>query len=77
MLAILGNQEDRANVKHAFLEEQGRDRFAGFVRGLKEGQSTVEALADSYDGMALSELERAWRGWVADRMAGDGDHGNQ
>ena len=45
----------------AHLESRGRERFARFIKGLKEGQTLVEAVATSYDGQTLDELEAAWR----------------
>jgi hypothetical protein len=59
-----------------FLMDQGEDRFAGFVRGLKEGQTTAVALAGSYDGITLDELEAGWRRWVADRRTHEGIRGS-
>jgi len=43
------------------LEGLGRPRFAGFVRSLKDGRTTAEALAANYDGMTLAQLEQGWR----------------
>ncbi len=45
----------------AHLEALGRQRFSGFIQGLKNGQTTAEALAANYDGMTLDQLERNWR----------------
>lgn len=45
----------------AHLEGLGRPRFAGFVRGLKDGRTTAEALAANYDGMTFEQLEQSWR----------------
>lgn len=45
----------------AHLEGLGRPRFAGFVRGLKDGRTTAEALAANYDGMTFARLEQSWR----------------
>jgi len=45
----------------AHLEGLGRPRFAGFVRGLKDGRTTAEALATNYDGMTFAQLEQSWR----------------
>lgn len=45
----------------AYLEGLGRARFAGFIRGLKEGRTTTEALTAHYDGLTLLQLEVNWR----------------
>lgn len=45
----------------AHLEGLGRPRFAGFVRSLKDGRTTTEALAANYDGMTFAQLEQSWR----------------
>ncbi|MCH7807783.1 MAG: hypothetical protein IIB60_01055 [Planctomycetes bacterium] len=45
----------------AHLESRGRERFARFIKGLKEGQTLVEAVATSYDGQTLDQLEASWR----------------
>jgi len=45
----------------AHLESLGRQRFAGFIRSLKEGRTTAEALGANYDGMSLEGLEASWR----------------
>ncbi len=42
-------------------EELGRERFAGFVRSLKEGHTVAHALAARYDGLTLEQLEADWR----------------
>lgn len=47
--------------------QRGRERFADFVRGLKEGRSVPEALANAYDGLTIDGLERSWRAWVRER----------
>ncbi len=44
-----------------YLEGLGRPRFAAFIRSLKSGQTTTEALADQYDGMTLDQLQARWR----------------
>lgn len=44
-----------------FLLAQGSDRFAGFVRGLKDGQALPVALAAHFDGLSLEALESRWR----------------
>jgi hypothetical protein len=48
----------------AHLEGLGRPRFTGFVRGLKDGRTTAEALAANYDGMTFAQLEQSWRSAV-------------
>ena len=45
----------------AHLEQLGRPRFAGFVRNLKDGRTTAEALAGNYDAMTFAQLEQSWR----------------
>ena len=45
----------------AHLESLGRQRFGGFIRSLKEGRTTAEALGANYDGMSLEGLEASWR----------------
>ncbi|MFH1111141.1 MAG: hypothetical protein V1790_18385 [Planctomycetota bacterium] len=45
----------------AHLESLGRQRFAGFIRSLKEGRTTAEALGANYHGMSLEGLEASWR----------------
>lgn len=55
-----------------YLHAQGRDRFAGFIRGLKEGHDLPRALADHYAGMTLQRLEAQWREWVWPREVGAG-----
>ncbi len=52
----------------AHLESLGRQRFAGFIRSLKEGRTTAEALGANYDGMTLEQLEASWRAAI---RAGD------
>lgn len=47
------------------LESSGRLRFADFIRRLKNGETLIEAVSGSYDGMTLSELESSWRKRVA------------
>ena len=55
-----------------YLHAQGRERFAGFIRGLKEGHHLPRALADNYAGMTLQRLEAQWREWVWSREVGAG-----
>ena len=45
----------------AHLENLGRQRFAGFIKSLKEGRTTAEALGADYDGITLEQLEASWR----------------
>lgn len=45
----------------AYLESHGRDRFAGFIEGLKNGATFADALAGNYDGMTFVGLEQAWK----------------
>jgi hypothetical protein len=59
--AIEVNEYPLAHSLVAHLEGLGRPRFAGFVRGLKDGRTTAEALAVNYDGMTLAQLEQSWR----------------
>ncbi len=44
-----------------YLLNLGRERFAGFIRGLKDGRSLPEALGANFDGLSLEELETRWR----------------
>lgn len=44
-----------------YLLSLGSERFAGLIRGLKDGRSISEALAANYDGLSLEGLEAAWR----------------
>ncbi len=59
--AIEVNEYPLAHSLVAHLESLGRPRFAGFVRGLKDGRPTAESLASNYDGMTLAQLEQSWR----------------
>ncbi|MFQ5413635.1 MAG: hypothetical protein ACE5E6_04165 [Phycisphaerae bacterium] len=52
----------------AYLESLGRDRFSGFVAGLKEGSTIAGALADNYDGLTPAALEAGWRAAVAETL---------
>lgn len=53
----------------AYLEGQGRGRFAGFIRDLKAGQSTAEALAGNFDGLTLAELESRWSAHIRSQLS--------
>lgn len=55
------NEYPLAHSLVAHLEGLGRPRFASFVRSLKDGRTTAEALAENYDGMTLAQLEHSWR----------------
>lgn len=44
-----------------FLHERGPDRWAGFIRGLKSGQTVAEALRQNYEEMTLEQMEVLWR----------------
>ena len=55
------NEYPLAHSLVAHLAQLGRPRFAGFVRGLKDGRTTAEALAANYDGMTFAQLEQSWR----------------
>jgi len=57
----------------AHLEGLGRPRFAGFVRSLKEGRTTAEALAANYDGMTLAQLEQSWRSAIRSNSTRGGE----
>lgn len=50
-----------------YLHDRGRDRFAAFIRGLKDGRALPLALADHYGGITLEQLEARWRTWVLSR----------
>ena len=43
------------------LQAAGRDRFTGFLRDLKSGQSVVAALAANFDGLTPGQFEASWR----------------
>jgi hypothetical protein len=45
----------------AYLEGLDRERFAGFIRGLKAGEKASAALAANYGGMEIDQLEERWR----------------
>ena len=45
----------------AHLEAMSQERFAGFIRNLKEGRTAPAALAANYDGMTIDQLEASWR----------------
>lgn len=45
----------------AYLESLGRDRFAGLIKGLKNGATVADALVENYDGMTIVGLEQAWK----------------
>ena len=55
------HQYSLAHSVIAHLAEAGPERFAGFIRGLKAGEPTAAALAASYDGLTLDQLEARWR----------------
>ncbi len=44
----------------AYLQSRDRAKFVEFVRRLKDGRSSSEALADAY-GLSIEELDRGWR----------------
>lgn len=50
----------------SFLEGRGRERFAGFIRSLKEGQSVETALTAHFDMTTVDELETQWRRAIRD-----------
>lgn len=45
----------------AHLQGRGQERFAGFIRSLKESKTAAEALEANYDGLPLAGLEADWR----------------
>ena len=51
----------------AHLAARGRSRFAGFIEDLKEGKTTVAALAARYDGLTLEQLDADWRSAIRAR----------
>jgi hypothetical protein len=55
------HQYPLAHCVVAYLESLGRDRFAGFIKGLKNGATVADALAGNYDGMTFVGLEQAWK----------------
>jgi len=67
------NEYPLAHSLVAHLEGLGRPRFAGFVRGLKDGRTTAESLAANYDGMTLAQLEQSWRSAIRSNSPRDGE----
>ncbi len=61
---IAVHQYSLAHSLVRYLEWRGRERFARFVRSLKDGLSIAEALAAAYDGMTPATFEQSWREWV-------------
>lgn len=51
-----------------FLVQSNPQGFLNFFRGLKEGRSVGESLADTYDTMTIADLENQWRSWVSASM---------
>jgi hypothetical protein len=49
----------------AYLDSLGEHRLARFIRVLKQGKSSPEALAESFDGLTMEQLERDWRAQLA------------
>ncbi len=45
----------------AYLEQQSFEHFVSFIKRLKAGQTLSLAMAESFDGMTLIELETQWR----------------
>lgn len=58
---IAVHQYPLAHSLVAYLESLGRDRFARFIRSLKNGATVADALAADYDGLTLAGLEPAWK----------------
>lgn len=54
----------------SYLESLGSDQFSRFIKHLKRGRTTVEALALGYDGMTLRQLDDRWRWTVRALDAG-------
>ncbi len=48
-----------------YMRSLGSDRWSGFIRGLKQGQSIAESLHANYDGMTIDQLESKWRETVS------------
>jgi|GEM_PF-1599892 len=48
----------------AYLESIDADAFAAFIRGLKDGMTTAQALEAAYRGMTLETLEARWRTFI-------------
>lgn len=48
----------------AHLEGLGRSRFADFIKEVKNGLTLAAALAASYDGLTIGQLEAGWRSAV-------------
>ncbi|MBI1824797.1 MAG: hypothetical protein HY287_13930 [Planctomycetes bacterium] len=44
-----------------YLESRDHSRFVEFIKCLKQGSKASEALAVSFDGMTVSQLESAWK----------------
>jgi len=54
-----------------YLESLDRQRFVGFLKGLKEGAKVDQALAANYDGASPAQLEAGWRSWILERFPAD------
>ncbi len=50
----------------SYLDGLGRNRFAGFIKSLKNGHSASEALAENYEGMTLAGLAQSWKTAIRD-----------
>ncbi|MFQ5591446.1 MAG: hypothetical protein ACE5HE_09815 [Phycisphaerae bacterium] len=52
----------------AFQGSLGSERFAGFIKSLKDGESIAQALAANYEGITPAELEKRWRSAVREGL---------
>lgn len=62
---IAVNEYALAHSVIAYLDSQGEQRLTGFIRSLKRGKSTAEALAESFEGLTMTQLENDWRTYIA------------
>jgi hypothetical protein len=65
--AVDVHQYPLAHSVVAYLESLGEPKFASFVRSLKEGRSTPEALSEVY-GLTFAELERDWKSAIGPQV---------
>ena len=47
-----------------YLISLGDDRFVGFIKDLKQGQTVLASLAENYEGLTLEQLDVQWRNAV-------------
>jgi hypothetical protein len=51
-----------------YLERLGAGKLARFIKALKDGQDIPGALATAYEGLTLSDLDKAWRSDITRRQ---------